>query len=334
MSPTIFAADIGGTKTALGLFDTEGTMDKPLVSATVSTESFGSLTSLLASLDTSHLNPAFLSVGIAGQVTGNTAVTPNLSWKIDLAKTARAIGIERYGLINDLEATAHGIEVLATPNIHTVLAGESDPHGPRALIAAGTGLGEAFMVRQHSNGYVVIPSEGGHADFAPTDEEQTELLKFLTSRFGHVSYERVLSGPGLHNIYTFLVETGRVARSPRIGELLATRDPSSVIGSEAIAGSDESCVKALDIFLAIYGAEAGNLALKTMATGGVYLGGGIAPKILPKLVGGPFAKAFRDKGRLSGIMELIPVKVITEPLTALYGAANFGRKKLAGDSLR
>jgi glucokinase len=191
--------------------------------------------------------------------------------------------------------------------------------GSPGLFSAGTGLGEAGLLAE-GDGYLPYPSEGGHSDFAPRDETEIALLQYLLKRFDHVSFERVLSGPGLHNIYQFLRDTGRGQEPPWLTQEISKRDPSAVISAEAMKGSSELCVRALDLFVSIYGAEAGNLALKGMATGGVFLGGGIAPKILTKLRQPAFLEAFTAKGRISKVLEAMPVRVILNDKTALLGA--------------
>jgi glucokinase len=188
------------------------------------------------------------------------------------------------------------------------------------LIAAGTGLGEALIV-QDGERRLVIASEGGHADFAPRDDLELDLLRFLRKEFGRVSLERILSGPGLFNIYRFLRDTGRSRESAEVAQRMRAGDPSAVITEMALAGRDPTCVKALDVFVSAYGAEAGNLALRVMALGGVFVGGGIAPRILARLTGGAFVRAFRDKGRLAELMEAMPIRVVLDPRAPLLGAA-------------
>ena len=229
-------------------------------------------------------------------------------------------GCPSVDLVNDLEANAHGISVLAPEDFSVLHPGAADASGNRALISAGTGLGEAGLLADDA-GYRPYPSEGGHCDFAPQNETESHLLLHLMGRFGHVSYERVLSGPGLYNIYQFFRDTGRAEEPAWLAEEIRQRDPSAVISENALKGSCELCVKTMDQFVSLYGAEAGNLALKTMATGGLFIGGGIAPKILPKLKEPGFLKAFTAKGRVSSLLEAIPVRVILNDKTALLGAA-------------
>jgi glucokinase len=224
-------------------------------------------------------------------------------------------------LINDLKATGYGLLLLRPDELVTLNTGNVHVTGNTALIAAGTGLGEAIL---HWNGtrYEPVASEGGHADFAPRNDLEIDLLKYLLQRFPHVSYERVLSGPGLFNIYTFMRDAGYAAEEPSVVEKFKQSDPSAVISEAALAGHSELCTRALNTFISIYGAEAGNLALKAMAVSGIYLGGGIAPKIVGKLQDGEFMRAFTAKSRLSALLQGIPVYVILNPKTALYGAAS------------
>jgi len=233
---------------------------------------------------------------------------------------AAELGLEQVHLINDLYANAHGIALLAESDFVVLNAGAEHAAGNRALISAGTGLGEAGLYADAEGAYHPFPSEGGHADFAPRNDLEVELLRYLLGRFEHVSYERVLSGPGLHNIYEFLRDTGRGEEPTWLAEQIGKGDPSAAISRSALEGTSEICVQALDIFVSLYGAEAGNLTLKMLATGGAYVGGGIAPKIISKLSGPAFMKAFTGKGRLGGMLKEIPVRVITNDKTALLGA--------------
>jgi glucokinase len=259
--------------------------------------------------------------GVAGPVIGNRCRTTNLPWVVDGPELARRFKIPAVRLVNDLEATAHGLLCLR-PDEFTVLNRGTPPAGKSAmvLIAAGTGLGEA-MLYWNGHRYQPRPSEGGHADFAPNSDQEIELLRYLRGSYVHVSYERVLSGPGLHAIYEFLRDTKK--NEPTwVAERIKMSDPAAVIAEIGLGGQAEICVQALDLFTSIYGAEAGNLALKALAFDGVYLGGGIAPKILPKLQEPGFLRAFTSKGRYQRLLSGIPVRVIMNPKTALIGAAS------------
>ncbi|MCZ6696631.1 MAG: glucokinase, partial [Acidobacteria bacterium] len=266
--------------------------------------------------------PAIISAcfGIAGPVREGVVRTTNLPWIIDAAKMSRDLSIRSVLLINDLEATAFGIEELAEGDLAMLAPGDPAASGNAAVIAAGTGLGEAGIYWD-GNQRRPFGTEGGHSSFAPSGEMEIDLLRHLTEQFGHVSWERVLSGPGLHNIYMFLRDTGRGEESEWLAAEMRDGDPAATISRAALEGRSSLCTLALDLFVSLYGSEAGNVALKTMATGGLYVGGGIAPKIIDKLKGPAFMKAFVGKGRFQAFLEAIPVRVILNDRTALLGAA-------------
>lgn len=322
----ILAGDVGGTKTNLGLFEREGDGLRLVRAEKFHSPDFPGLSAVI------H---AFLSAGpgedleaacfgIPGPVTGNRASTPNLAWVVDGALVASDFQVPTVALVNDLVATAEGIPLLGTDELATLQEGSPDAEGNRVLIAAGTGLGMSMLPRVGKR-WVPVASEGGHADYPPRTEDEIDLLRYLRERFGRVSAERVVSGPGLFHIYNFLRDVRRIPESPRVREALGRgEDPSKVIGEAALAtGADgcELCSRALDMLVAAYGALAGNLALLGTATGGVYLGGGVAPKILPRLAGGPFLQAFVAKGRFVPYLEKVPVRVILNDRAALLGAA-------------
>jgi glucokinase len=260
--------------------------------------------------------------GVAGPVRHGRSDTTNLPWDVDARELARALHIRSVGLLNDLEAHAYGIALLAPADFVTLNQGAPDASGNAAVIAAGTGLGEAGLYWDGQQ-YLPFAGEGGHASFAPSDPLQIELLRFLCHEFGHVSWERVLSGPGLHNIYRFLRDTGRGEEPDWLSHKMQQDDPSAVISQAALADTSPLCRQALDLFVVLYGAEAGNLALKLMATAGVYIGGGIAPKIIRKLTDSTFMAAFVAKGRLKPLLQQIPVRIIMNDKVALQGAARF-----------
>jgi glucokinase len=262
-------------------------------------------------------------------VIDNRVEATNLPWVVDARSLASELGIDHVSLINDLLANAHGIAMLDESDFVALNAGSPSPTGNRALISAGTGLGEAGLLAV-GNGYEPFPSEGGHVDFAPRNDLEIEMLRYMMDRFEHVSYERVLSGPGLHNIFQFLRDTGRGDEPGWLAQQIAEGDPSAAIATSALEGTSDICVQALDIFVSVYGAEAGNLALKVVATGGVFVGGGIAPKILRKLSSSTFTKAFNAKGRMIRLLQDIPVRVITNDKTALLGAGRVAALALAG----
>jgi glucokinase len=318
----ILAGDIGGTKTNLALFES-GDRDfrTAAASATYPSQKYESLERILDEFLGAH--PAEVecaAFGIAGAVVGGRVETPNLPWKVLDEDLASKLGVERVRLVNDLVATAFGILSLGPEQLHTLHEGERQESGNIAVIAAGTGCGMAFLLRQGDR-LVPIGSEGGHVDFAPRSALEIGLIEFLRKRFGRVSYDRVLSGPGLYNIYSYLRES-RYADEPEwLAAEIASGDPGAAISKAALAGRSELAMKALDMFASVYGAMAGNLALMVLATRGVFIGGGIAPKILDKLGDGTFLEAFRQKGRLTPLMQKMPVRVILDPKAALYGAA-------------
>jgi glucokinase len=315
----LLAGDIGGTKTNLGLFEA----GPPLVLARGATypsrqqSGLGEMVVAFLGKDRGHVAAA--AFGVAGPVRNNAAVLPNLPWSVDGGEVARAIGIPSVTILNDVAATAWAVDQLGEKELATLQRGQRSEHGARAVIAAGTGLGEAVFISGRWS--AALPSEGGHADFAPRTDLEIALLVHLRAQFGRVSWERVVSGRGLVNVFRFLVETGRAHEPAGVAERLGAGDPAAAISRAALAGESPACEAAMDVFASAYGAEAGNLALRAVATGGVYLGGGIAPKILPWLERGGFLGAFRAKGRLSPFLMDVPVHVILNDRAALLGAA-------------
>jgi glucokinase len=325
----ILAGDVGGTKTALALWEPDGTGMTLVRDAVLRSAEFPTFQEAIARfLAAGAAGPIdAASFGIAGPVVAGRVTTTNLPWVIDEADLMRSIPARRVRLLNDLEAVGRGIGTLPDSSIVTLQAGEPRP-GNRALIAAGTGLGKALIVGSGRDERV-IASEGGHADFAPRTDDEIELLRFLRREHGHVSCERVLSGPGFFNIYRFLRDTGRGTEPGWLSEAIARADdPNAVIGPAASGGKDPLCAATLAMFVALYGAEAGNLALESLAVGGVYVGGGIAPRFRQAMEGGGFIDAFRAKGRFSGFMASVPVRLLLEPRTALLGAARTARELL------
>jgi glucokinase len=302
----ILAGDIGGTSTRLALFADDPRVPERL--AVHQSASHAGLEELVAAFlgDTKGVSRA--AFGIAGPVRQGHVVGVNLPWEVNAEALRRAFGLERVRLLNDLEANAYGLAALRDDDFAVLCPGEREPDGNGAVLSAGTGLGQALVAAGR-----VVAGEGGHVDFAPTDDMQIELLRHLAGRFGRVSLERVLSGQGLVNLYGFVVETGR-------GAPLAGDATPAAISAAGLDGSSETCALVLHLFAAIYGAAAGNVALTVLATGGVYLGGGIAPKLLPKLADGTFTRYFRAKGRFAPILEQIPVSVVLNDKAALIGA--------------
>lgn len=326
----ILSGDIGGTNTRLALFEIEGELLKPVAVETFPSREFQSLNPIVRSFIYKYKPDVdYACLGVAGPVKSGRSETSNLSWVVDALQLSTDLGIKNVELINDLEASAYGIALLDPKDIFVLNDGVPTPGSNAALISAGTGLGEAGL-HWEGDHYQPFPSEGGHTDFAPRSELEVELLLYLLKQYGHVSFERVLSGPGLYNIYKFLRDTGRGKEPYWLTEQIHQQDdPSPVISRVALEGSCKLCVKALDLFVSIYGSEAGNLALKLMATGGVYVGGGIAPKIIQKLGDSTFMKAFVSKGRMQSLLELIPVRLILNDSTALLGAARLAMIRIS-----
>jgi glucokinase len=318
---TLLAGDVGGTKTALALFEKTAGGLRLVREETLPSRDFASLEAAIEQFLAAGPRPALeaLCLGVAGPVVEGRSVATNLPWVIDERALAVSIPAAKVRLLNDLEAAAHGVLALPGAELHTLQAG-TPRRGHQVLIAAGTGLGEALVV-QDGERRIVIASEGGHADFAPRDDLEEDLLRFLRKEFGRVSLERIVSGPGLVNVYRFLRDTSWARESAEVAERMRADDPAVVVSEMALSGRDPLCVKALDVFVSIYGAEAGNLALKAMAVGGVFVGGGIAPRILSRLTAGGFVAAFRDKGRLAALMETIPIRVVLDARAPLLGAA-------------
>jgi len=320
----VLAGDVGGTKTNVALFSVQGEKLHAEKFQSFASKRYSGLVPVLLEFlaGSAHAIDA-ACFGIAGPVVDGKVKTPNLPWLIDGGELRRALKLDAPALLNDLEAAAYGIFTLEDDEFCALNQGTQHPAGNKALIAAGTGLGEAIL---HDDGrrFHPLASEGGHADFAPRDDLEIELLRHLIGRFGHVSYERVLSGPGLFNIYRFLKESSGFAEPPWLADRLAAEnDPSAVVSKAALANEAEICVKALDLFVSIYGAEAGNLALHAKSLRGLYVGGGIAPKILDKLKDGTFMRAFTDKGRYADLLAAVPVQVVLNDQAALRGAAYY-----------
>jgi glucokinase len=319
----IIAGDIGGTKTNVALFESEGLrLDRIVAQRSYPSAQYDSLEDILREF-VAELSPRVTHAcfGVAGPVTNGRVEATNLAWDVSVETLSRTLGVERVSLINDLEATAYGVEVLQPSQFYTLNKGGEGARGHRALIAAGTGLGMAglFWDGRH---YHPMPSEGGHIDFAPRNERERELLDYMREKLGgrRVSYERVLSGPGLFNIYSFLRDAGHFEEPGWLAEELQSGDPSAAVSRAGLAGKSDLAAEALHMFVQIYGSTAGNLALILKPTGGLYVGGGIAPKIIEKLKDGTFVNAYREKGRMSPVVEAIRVCVILDDKTALYGA--------------
>jgi glucokinase len=325
----ILAGDIGGTKTVIALFDESEQGLKQIDLETFSSQTHASLEEVLDEFlkDRSDLKLNAACFGVAGPVVDGRSKITNLPWEIEERTLAGAIRVKRVKLLNDLEATAYGMLSLR-PEEFCVLNEGTNPsrQGNMAVIAAGTGLGEALLIWDGER-HIAVASEGGHADFAPRDALEIQLLSYLGEKYQeHVSYERVLSGPGLFDLYTFLRKKSGHAEPSWLTEQLGRGDPSAVVTETGLAGKDSVCAHTLERFASLYGAEAGNLALKCLALGGVLVGGGIAPKMLPALQKGVLMRSFTDKGRYRALMQRITVKIALNPSAGLIGAAHYAAR--------
>jgi glucokinase len=317
----ILAGDIGGTNARLAYFQRQNGHLHLVSERIYPSREHRELGEIVTQfLEDSKTRPDAACFGIAGPVRNGRVETSNLPWVVEQSRLANQIHLPSTLLINDLEASAWGIGALAAGDLVPLNQVSGPVVGNQAVIAPGTGLGEAGLFWDGSRHHV-FACEGGHTDFGPQGDLQIELLRFLKARFGHVSYERILSGPGLVNVYEFLRESGCGKESAEFAAALKQGDRAAVISRAALDGAQSLAVKALDLWISVYGAEASNLALKVMATGGLFLAGGISPKVLPKLAGPLFMEAFVDKGRLRPLVESIPVQVITNEKAGLLGAA-------------
>jgi glucokinase len=328
----ILAGDVGGTKVHLALYGfTEGRLAHVRDEKFPSGQYAGLEVVVREFLSRDGAKPEITAAcfGVPGPVRDGRLKVTNLPWELDSRVLSRDLGIEHVYLINDLEANGYGIPELAADQVYTLSDGDKSAVGNAALIAAGTGLGEAILVWDGKH-HMPMASEGGHSDFAARNEMEIDLLRYLQRTLhGRVSWERVVSGIGLKNIYSFLRDDKGLEEPRWLRERMQTEDPNAVIGELGEAGASELCAKTLDMFISAYGAEAGNLGLKVLSVGGVYLGGGIAPKILKSLGDGRFMKAFTDKGRLSNVLEAAPVRVILDSRAALLGAAAYAEARAA-----
>lgn len=327
----ILAGDIGGTKTNLALFEegVGGELAKR-EEQTFPSNDYAGLEAVIARFFGGRELPIEAGCfGVAGPVIDGVCRTTQLPWIVSRASLQEVLGVADVWVINDLEATAYGIPALKEEQLVVLNRGERVQGGNIAVIAAGTGLGEAALIWDGAH-YHAMASEGGHVDFAPRNELEIELLRHLLTKKHRISYERILSGPGLVNVYNFFKERGLYEEPEWLRrEIEAAEDAAPTISQAALAGRAEICVKTLDLFVSIYGAQAGNLALTVKATGGVFVGGGIAPKIIEKLKDGTFLNSYKDKGRLSHVVEGAPVAVIMEPKTALIGAGSYASARRA-----
>ena len=339
------AGDIGGTKTILRLVDaTAETTSKPHVKTCYeqryASQAYPDLVPMVkeflhtvAEQAGQPLQPMRACFAIAGPVVDNTSSLTNLAWSLEGDRLKEELHLERVELINDFEAVAYGVFGLEPSDLHTLQEGDYHPNAPVAILGAGTGLGQGFAIN-HNGRWQAFPSEGGHADFAPRSEMEFQLLRYLLEKhqISRVSVERVVSGQGIVSIYQFLRDREFAQETPEVAEAITawerqmglktkTIDPAAVISQAAAAGHDRLCHKAMEIFVEAYGAEAGNLALKLLPYGGLYVAGGVAAKNLPFMAAGHFMDTFRHKGRMSSLLDNIPVHVVTNPQVGLIGAA-------------
>jgi len=319
----IIAGDIGGTKTNLAIFRVVGPSLNLERNQRYHSASYPSLNAILREFLKDEKRPLLAACfGVPGPVKNGRARPTNITWGVDAAEIAAEFSITYVSLLNDLAANAYGIAELKPEDFATIQEGASDAEGNRCVVSPGTGLGEAGLFWDGKR-HRVWACEGGHTEFGPRNELEIALLEHLIKQYGHVSYERVASGMGLENIYKFLRDTNRGKELPKVAAEIAAGDHGVVISRHAEFGTCPMCVQTIEIFLSCLGAEAGNMALKAMATGGVYLGGGIPAKMLNQFRSVAFTHAFNDKGRLSGFMETMPVRVILNDQAALLGAARF-----------
>lgn len=326
MAAMVLAGDVGGTKTLLGLFRGSPGKLREVRTSTFVSDAYPSFEAMVREfLSQGGERPRRVAVGVAGPIVDGRSRVVNLKWPVEERRVAKAAGTKDVRVLNDLEATGWGIGEVPPRRVVSLTPSIRARKGNGALIAAGTGLGMCALVRDGAR-QVPLAGEGGHQDFAPRDETEFDLLRHFQKLHGRVSLERIVAGPGLSEIYRFLVASGREAADPALESRFATEDPNAAVSEAGVAGSSTAARRALAIFVSLYGAAAGNFALVIKATGGVWVGGGIAPKILPVLRDGTFLESFRAKGRLRPMLEAIPVRVLLEPRTALLGAAAFAAR--------
>jgi glucokinase len=319
----ILAGDVGGTKTLLGLFERDGRRLKAARIDILASADWPTFEAMIAGfLAEGRERPRRAAIGVAGPIFKGKSQVVNLRWAVDARKVSKVIGNKPVALLNDLEASAHGLNELAPRQLVNLTPALRPGDGNAALISPGTGLGMAILVRDGGR-LLVSASEGGHVDFAPRDAEEAALLEYVQRRHPRVSQERIVAGPGFSAIYDFLVDTGREKATPAMLKRLASGDRNAAVSEAGVEGSDPAAERAVEMFVSLLGAAAGNLALVAKASGGVFVGGGIPPRILPKLREGTFLESFRAKGRLRTFLETVPVKIVVEPRLGLFGAAAF-----------
>jgi len=322
----ILGGDVGGTKCNLALFDERSLGLVEQTAKRFPSHEYSKFEDVVSEFVRTVAEPAGAKVtaagfGVAGPVVDGAVTATNLPWRVDSRSLAALLGLPRISLVNDLEANAYGIHSLGPSDFEVLNAGAPGARGMQAVIAAGTGLGEAGLFWDGKS-HQPFSSEGGHADMAASNELEDALVVYLRKRYGgHASWERVLSGPGIRNVFEFLRDTGRGTVEPWLEEAMKREDPAAVFSRAALEGKSPICVQTLDMFVSLYGSEAGNLTLRYLAIGGIFVGGGIAPKILQKMRSPIFMESFLAKGRLRPLLERVPVRVILNDSTALFGAA-------------
>ena len=321
----VLAADVGGTKTAVAIVEIDAGALSVLREQRYASAEHARLEEILADfLSTERHCPRAAGLGVAGPVQDGRARITKLPWSIDEKRLSRKFRRVSFRVLNDFVANALGLPYLKPRQMHTLVRGRPEPDGPRALIGAGTGLGQAGLLSVAGR-YEPFPSEGGHKDFAPRDAREDRLAAFVRGQTGRSEWDVIVCGEGLGHIYDFLKSEGAASERPAVREAFSSEgDRAAVISRFALSGEDRLCHDALELFVSLYGAEAGNVALQYRATGGLYVAGGIAPKILPAIEEGAFLASFRDKPPLKELLGRIPVRIVLEPRLGLYGAASAG----------
>lgn len=329
MCMKILAGDVGGTKTELAIFESTQPDVAQFEMHFVNREQTSFESMLQHFIQVAQQKVEHVCIAVAGTIINGHCAMPNLSWTLDEATIKKALLTENVKLINDLEATAYGVLGLPSDKFVVINEGVANPSGNLALIAAGTGLGEAILFKTSNGDYQVSASEGGHVDYAPHNALEIELLQYLWGKFGHASWERVVSGMGIATMYEFLTKINTSVEPAQVqSEIMSATDRGAAVFKAAQSGDSPLSQQTIAMFVENYGAAAGNLALKALSTGGVYIGGGIAPKLLPYFTNSAFMQAFVDKGRFSPLMKNMPVKLVVEPKTALLGAASYAIKQI------
>jgi len=320
----ILAGDIGGTHTRLALFEPTEELVLSIEKKYLSQQYKGLEEIVAQFLSEQKVKVTAACFGIAGPIINGRAIPPNLAWIVDAAHLSKTFHIPNVHLLNDLQANANGLKALKSSELFLIQKGKQQT-GNQALLSAGTGLGEAGLYWNGSK-HLPFASEGGHADFAPRNALEIELFIYLQKKWGHISYERIVSGPGIHVLYDFLIQSGKETASKEVELAMKTSDPSAVIGTFGLQNKDKACSHALDWFLSLLGAEAGNLALKFLSLGGLFLGGGIAPRLAARFASSEFLPSFSEKGRFKDLLESIPIYIVMNDNTALLGAACFAKE--------